>query len=64
MCDICKKARKQEISEGLKTIASAMSDRSNQGLDCLDALVGELVGLGVDGQDALDHDTEPLKGVI
>ena len=60
MCDICDTARRQPLKKALATVASAMQQRSNRGRACLDKLVGELVGAGPTGQDALDHETEPL----
>lgn len=61
MCSICDTARKQPLSQALGTVASALASRQNRGRECLDKLVGELVHVAPTGQDALDHETTPLK---
>ena len=62
MCDICDKARTQPLKRALDTIATAMQQRQNRGRTCLDDFVGELVGQKSTGLDALDQETEPIKG--
>lgn len=62
MCDICDNARAaRPLKKALDIVAHAMQQRANRGRDCLDKLVGELVGESGKGQDALDCETEPLK---
>jgi hypothetical protein len=61
MCATCDKARSQPLQKALATIAQAMQDRKVGRRPCLDALVGELMGMDSDGTDALDCETEELK---
>ncbi len=62
MCDICDTARKQPKSKALGIVAIALANRRiPRGRECIDKLVGELVGVAPTGQDALDHTTQPLK---
>ncbi len=60
MCDVCDRVRRLPLHKALTAVASAMQDKRNRGRECLDGLVGELVGEAPNGKDALDH-AEPLE---
>jgi hypothetical protein len=45
MCDICAKARSQPRHLGLSTIATAMQNPKNRDLACLDATIGDIIGM-------------------
>ena len=58
MCNICHKARKLSTKQALTYIAQAME--MNRGSDCLDKLIGEMIGVDIDTVDTLDQDTVSL----
>lgn len=62
MCSTCDTARRQPLKKAFATIAAEMRrlPRGGRGT-CLDKTIGELLGMGSTGQDALDHETTGLK---
>jgi len=61
MCEICSKVKTLPQHKALELIARAMCEKNHP--SCLDKLVGEVLELASDGQDALDQEVQSLKGL-